>query len=363
LKKKKIKVAVGLSGGVDSSVSAALLKENGYDVIGLSMEIFDSSLDLKSSGKHSCYGPDEKDDIRSAASVCRKLDIPFSVINLKKEFNSHVIEYFRHEYLKGRTPNPCIVCNQRIKFGFLLKKARKAGIHFDFFATGHYARIVERNGRLLLKRPLDLSKDQTYFLYGLAPEQLSRIIFPLGKYMKEEVRDIARSLCLKASERPESQDFIIGNDYGLFFKVGEIKDGEIIDEKGNILGSHRGIIYYTIGQRKGLGISAPRPLYVSRIDAINNRIVVSDRESLLSKGLIAGNLNLISIDKLDKPHKAKVKIRFQHEGAEATVSPYGNHRVKIVFDEPQMSVTPGQSAVFYIGDTVLGGGIIEESFL
>ena len=359
---KNTKVAVGLSGGVDSSVAAALLKDKGYDVIGVAMEIFDGSVAVKGAEKHACYGPDEKEDIDSAASVCKNLGIPFHVIDLKKEFGEHVLAYFRDEYLKGRTPNPCVVCNQRLKFGFLLEKAKKAGVDFDLFATGHYARIVESNGRFLIKRPADLSKDQTYFLYALTSDQRSRILFPLGEYHKKQVRDIARSFGLVTSDRPESQDFISGGDYTPLFERGEVKEGDIVDEKGEVLGRHRGIVHYTIGQRRGLGLSSPRPLYVIRIDAEKNRLVVSDREALFSKGFIAKDLNLISIDQLDGSHNVKVKIRLRHEGADAKIFPYKNNKAKILFDEPQMSVTPGQSAVFYTGETVLGGGIIEREY-
>ena len=358
---KRIKVAVGLSGGVDSSVAAALLKEKGFDVIGLCMENYDGSLDIKATARHACYGSDEKDDIESAAAVCRNIGIPFHVIDLKSEFRERAIGYFREEYLKGRTPNPCIVCNRSLKFGFLLEKARRVGIDFDLFATGHYARIAEEDGRFLLKRPVDLSKDQTYFLYGLTKKQLAGIMFPLGEYTKKEVREIARSMGLKTSERPESQDFVSGNDYSPLFRIGEVLPGEIVDEKGNVLGRHTGIIHYTIGQRKGLGIVAARPLYVSRIDPEKNRIVVSYREALLSKGLTAGGINLISVDTLEGACRAKVKIRLQHQGAEAVVSPCDEGRLKVIFDEPQLSITPGQSAVFYVEDTVLGGGVIEEA--
>jgi len=357
---ERIKVAVGLSGGVDSSVAAALLKEKGFDVIGLCMENYDGSLDINPAARHACYGSDEKDDIESATAVCRNLGIPFHVIDLKSEFRERVIGYFRDEYLKGRTPNPCIVCNRSLKFGFLLEKARSGGIDFDFFATGHYARVAEERGRFLLKRPVDLSKDQTYFLYGLTRKQLAGIMFPLGEYTKKQVREIARSMGLKTSDRPESQDFISGNDYSPLFSIGEIRPGDIVDERGNVLGRHNGIIHYTVGQRKGLGIAAPRPLYVSRIDAEKNRIVVSDRDALLSKGLIAGSINLIAADELEGHCRAKVKIRLQHQGAEAVVSPCDGDRVKVIFDEPQMAITPGQSAVFYLDDTVLGGGVIEE---
>jgi tRNA-uridine 2-sulfurtransferase len=357
----KIKVAVGLSGGVDSSVAAALLKEKGYDVIGLCMETYDGSLDIKASEKHACYGSDEMDEIESATSVCKVLGIPFHVMDLKREFKDRVIGYFRDEYLRGRTPNPCIVCNRNLKFGFLLEKARREGLDFDYFATGHYARIVESQGRFLLKRPVDFSKDQTYFLYSLTQNQLSGVMFPLGEYTKKQVREIAASLALKTSDRPESQDFISGKDYSPLFTIGEVRPGDIVDEKGTVLGRHNGIIHYTIGQRKGLGIAAARPLYVSRIDAEKNSIVVSEKEALLSFGLIASSVNLIAIEKLEGAYKAKVKIRLQHPGADAVVSAYEGDKVKILFDEPQISVTPGQSAVFYMDDAVLGGGIIEEA--
>lgn len=360
---KKIKVAVGLSGGVDSSVAAALLKEKGYDVIGLCMETYDGSLDIKPGERHACYGSDEKDDIDSATAVSRALGIPFHVIDLKKEFKDRVIGYFRDEYLRGRTPNPCIVCNRNLKFGFLLEKARRGGLEFDYFATGHYARIEKSQDRFLLKRPLDLSKDQTYFLYSLTQEQLAGVLFPLGDHTKKEVRQIAASLGLKTSDRPESQDFISGNDYSPLFSIGEVKPGDIVNEKGNVLGRHNGIIHYTIGQRKGLGIAAPRPLFVSRIDAEENRIVVSEKEALFSAGLIAGGINFIGMERLEGPCRAKVKIRLQHPGAEAVVSPYDGDKVKIMFDEPQLSVSPGQSAVFYTDDTVLGGGIIERGVI
>jgi len=360
---KKIKVAVGLSGGVDSSVAAALLKEKGYDVIGLCMETYDGSLDIKPGERHACYGSDEKDDIDSATAVCSALGIPFHVIDLKKEFKDRVIGYFRDEYLRGRTPNPCIVCNRNLKFGFLLEKAKKGGLEFDYFATGHYARIEKSQGRFLLKRPVDLSKDQTYFLYSLTQEQLSGVLFPLGDHTKKEVRQIAASLGLKTSDRPESQDFISGNDYSPLFSIGEIKPGDIVDEKGNVLGRHNGIIHYTIGQRKGLGVAAARPLYVSRIDAEQNKIVVSEKDSLLASGLIADGVNFISVEKLDGPIMAKVKIRLQHPGADALVTPLEGDKVKIIFNEPQLSVSPGQSAVFYADDAVLGGGIIERGIV
>ena len=358
---KKTEVAVGLSGGVDSSIAAALLKDRGYDVVGITMKTFDPSMPLTESVKHACYGPGEEEDIKAAAAVCDKLGIPFHAIDLKEEFRDHVMVYFRREYLAGRTPNPCILCNHRIKFGFLLEKARKAGIDFELFATGHYARIAESGGRYLLKRAADLSKDQTYFLYALTPEQLSHTLFPVGEYTKPEVREIARLLGLETADRPESQDFISGTDYSPFFREGEIEEGDIVDEEGNILGRHRGIVYYTVGQRRGLGIASPRPLYVLSIDATRNRIVVTEKENLFSKGLIADHLNLIAVDRLDRPYDIQAKIRLQHKEVDATLSPFKDRKAQILFREPQLSVTPGQSVVFYLEDIVLGGGIIEQA--
>ena len=358
----KHRVAIGISGGVDSSVTAALLKREGYEVIGLSMQIYDENIKIDTAGKNACYGPNKKNDLASARSVCESLDIPFHVIDLRKEFTDYVIEYFRAEYLGGRTPNPCILCNRILKFGFMLKKAKESGIEFEKFATGHYARIVEKDGRYLLKRPVDISKDQTYFLYSLSQGQLGETIFPLGRYNKKDVREIARSEGLHTSENPESQDFISGGDYTPFFKKHEINEGDIINKEGEVLGKHKGIIYYTVGQRKGLGIAAPNPLYVSEIDVDNNRIIVGNQSEVMAKGLIAKDTNLISITKLNNPVRVDVKIRVQHKAAPAVVTDLGEGKLKVIFDEPQLAVTPGQSAVFYDGDIVLGGGVIEKSF-
>jgi len=355
-------VAIGLSGGVDSSVAAALLREKGYDLVGITMETFNGSIAGKDTSKHACYGPGEQADVESAASICKQLAIPFFSIDLKKEFRDHVIDYFKGEYLAGRTPNPCVVCNNKVKFGFLIDKAKAAGIDFKYFATGHYARIVKSGDRFFLKTAVDPSKDQTYFLYRLTSRQLSQTLFPLGAYTKKQVREMAHALGLETANRRESQDFIDGGDYAVLFKKKELKRGDIVDEKGSVLGKHRGIIHYTIGQRRGLGVASKRPIYVAKIDAEKNRIIVSDKERLFSKGLIATSLNLIAIDRFDCPHKLKAKIRLNQSAVDATVFPPDNNNLKIIFDQPQMAVTPGQSVVLYSGDTVLGGGVIAQAF-
>jgi tRNA-specific 2-thiouridylase len=359
--RNRIKVAIGLSGGVDSSVAAALLRKKGYDLVGITMETFNGSIAEKDTFNHACYGPGEREDVESAASICKKLAIPFFAIDLRKEFRNHVIDYFKSEYLAGRTPNPCVVCNKRVKFGFLIDKAKGAGIDFKYFATGHYARIVKSGDRFFLKTAVDPSKDQTYFLYRLTSRQLSQTRFPLGAYTKQQVREMAHALGLETANRRESQDFIDGGDYAVLFKNEELKRGDIVDEKGSVLGKHRGIIHYTIGQRRGLGIASKRPLYVVKIDAEKNRIIVSDKKCLFSKGLIATHLNLITFDKFDRPQKLKTKIRLNQRAVEATVFPTDNEKLKIIFDQPQMAVTPGQSVVLYSGTTVLGGGIIGQA--
>jgi tRNA-specific 2-thiouridylase len=358
---ERVKIAVGLSGGVDSSVAAALLQKQGYDVVGLTMAIYDGSIPIEASEKHACFGPGEEADIENAASVCKTLDIPFHVIDLKKEYQSHVIDYFRQEYLSGRTPNPCVKCNQQLKFGFLLEKAKISGVDFSFFATGHYARIEKSGDHYLLKRAADLTKDQSYFLYGLTSGQLSRIRFPLGDYTKPQVREMAREFGLETAEHPESQDFIDGGDYAVLFDKKDVPQGNIIDEKGNVLGKHRGIIHYTPGQRRGLGIAADRPLYVAKIDAENNTLVVSDRENLFSDGLIATGFYPNAANQFDSPCPVMAKIRLNSTPVKATVFPLENHKTRIMFDEPQMAVAPGQSVVLYTDDTVFGGGIIEKA--
>jgi tRNA-specific 2-thiouridylase len=355
----KGRVAVGLSGGVDSSVAAALVMEMGYEVLGLTMEIYDGAVALQETGRPACYGPGEKEDLEVAERLCRKLGIHFHVIDLRQEYRNHVIHYFKREYLEGRTPNPCIVCNQKLKFGFLLEKAKAIGLDFNYFATGHYARATKCGQRFVLQRPLDRSKDQTYFLYGLTQEQLSRILFPLGSYTKSQVRQMARILNLESAEHRESQDFIQGGDYLSLFSDEELRTGEIVDQCGKVLGRHRGIMRYTIGQRRGLGIASSKPFYVVRIDARSNQVVVSHKEPF-SQGVIVTDLNLIGTEAIEQPQHVEAKIRLQHTAAPATVFPPENGMTKIIFEEPQPSVTPGQSAVLYSQDIVYGGGVIQS---
>jgi len=355
------RIAVGLSGGVDSSVTAALLKESGYDVIGITMRIFDNAVPVRESRRHACYGPGEQEDMDAAADLCTDLRIPFHIIDLREEYRHYVLDYVRRGYLSGTTPNPCIACNRHLKFGFLLKKAERMGIAFQLFATGHYARIQKRNGHCLLRRAVDRSKDQTYFLYTLSPELLSRIMFPLGSYYKHQTRQMARDFGIRTAERVESQDFIAGGDYAVLFDETEFREGDIVDVNGNVIGRHRGIVHYTLGQRQGMGIASDRPLYVLEIDPQKNRIAAGGKEALYSNGLIARDLNWVGPDALDRPHCVQAKIRLNHRGVDAKVLPYGADRAKVVFVRPQMAVAPGQSVVLYSGDTVVGGGIIEQA--
>ncbi len=355
-------VAVGISGGVDSSVVAALLKERGYGVIGITMAIWDGSVEIDENAKDACYGPNEEADLEAAAEICGNLGIPHSVIDLKEEYKLNVLEYFKNEYKSGRTPNPCVKCNRSMKFGFMLEKARNKGIEFDFFATGHYARIEkDPGGGLVLKKGSDPSRDQSYFLSGLKRNQLSTTLFPLGTMTKGEVRDLAREYGLISAEKRDSQDFISGGDYSPLFGEDDFQPGEIVDLEGNTIGKHNGVINFTVGQRRGLGISAAKPLYVLKIDAPGRRIVAGEKEQLLSRGLVATDLNLISTDRLNDSQRVKAKIRQAHREADALVNIRKGGNIEVIFDEPQLSVTPGQTVVLYKEDIVLGGGVIESS--
>ncbi len=352
--------AVGMSGGVDSSVVAALLKAQGHSVVGLTMKIWDGAVQIQEGLKHACYGPGEAEDLVATRQVCDRIGIDLVVVDLCAEYRAFVLDYFRAEFLAGRTPNPCVVCNQKVKFGFLLEKAAAAGVAFDRFATGHYARIVERDGRLHLRKAADRAKDQTYFIHQLTHERLRRVEFPLGEFTKREVRELARARNLPVAERPESQDFISGGDYSVLFSEQQIVPGDIVDEQGNVLGRHDGFIHYTVGQRKGLGIAATEPWYVYRIVPQRNQVVVSRRQELLSFGLDAADVIWAAGAPPAAPLRCAARIRQKHAEAPALVTPTGPASVRVDFDEPQLAITPGQAVVFYDDDVVLGGGIISR---
>lgn len=358
-----ITVAVGMSGGVDSSLTAALLKKQGFQVIGLTMKIYGGELTSLASRGHACYGPGEDEDIEVTAAVADQLGIPLHVIDLHAEYREHVLNHFTREYLAGRTPNPCTRCNPLLKFGFLIDKARASGIVFDRFATGHYARICrdEQRERYILKKALDQRKDQSYFLYALPPALLKQLMFPLGDMSKNDVRDRAYAIKLPVSARPESQDFIEGGAYGDLFDTADITPGPIIDRCGRTLGTHRGIIHYTIGQRRGIGIAHSEPLYVTGIDAQHNTVIVGPKTGLFSIGLSATDVHLLSTDTLLPGQAIQARIRHSHTPAPATITAYMRNTLTIMFDQPQLSVTPGQAVVFYDNDIVLGGAVIEKS--
>lgn len=347
------KILVAMSGGVDSSVSAYLLKEKGYEVAGVTMRL---GL-YAGSGDQGKYNDAKATE--DARTVCAELGIPHFVFDFSSDLNGFVIDDFIAEYRKGRTPNPCIQCNRCIKFGTLFKKTQSLG--FDMMATGHYADVTKVNGQVVLRCPEEKKKDQTYFLYGIRKEVLPNILFPLAPYTKKQVREIAQSIRLKIAEIEESQDicFIRGSSYREFINQhlgGSIRSGDIVDREGNMLGRHKGIASYTIGQRGGLGISARTPLYVIALDAVRNQVVVGEKKLLYARRLCAGNINL-HVD--DVPRRVTAKIRYAHKAAPCTASVVGDS-LKVIFDEPQNAITPGQSVVLYDNNIVLGGGIIEE---
>jgi len=349
-------IIVGMSGGIDSSVAGALLLQQGYKVTGVIMKIWAGGK-LRGKGKHGCYGPEEEEDIEDARLVAQKLGIPFRVIDLAQEYREEVLDYFCHEYLEGRTPNPCVRCNLRIKFGALVEKASSLGIEYDYFATGHYARVEcdADSGRYLLKRGLDGRKDQSYFLYGLTQDQLVLTLFPLGKMHKSEARELCRSLGLGSEGREESQDFAGGRYTSLFTR--HPGPGKLVDAQGRVLGQHRGIIYYTPGQRHGLGLAAKEPLYVIEIRAEANEVVVGRKEALLKPEQTVGELNWIALPGLEGEREVRARIRSTHAGYSATISPLEGGRIRVVYTEPRPVAARGQSIVFYEGDTVIGGGI------
>jgi tRNA-specific 2-thiouridylase len=367
-----------MSGGVDSSATAALLLEQGYDVVGITLKLWPQ--DCVNRAEDKCCGPQAVTDARA---VCHKLDIPYYLIDEAAEFQKHVIQYFADEYKAGRTPNPCVMCNQNLKFGRLIDRADQLGA--DFIATGHFAR-VERTvanaeygvgsaessrslvspaatGRYLLKRGRDLRKDQSYFLFSLRQDQLARVIFPLGEKTKSDTREVARQCNLKTAEKEESMEicFVPDNNYGGFLQAANLVQkhrGDITDVYGHVLGQHEGIEFYTIGQRRGLGITTPKPVYVVELDVENNRVVVGDESALDRDEFAAERCNWHPFEKPDGPIEVTAKIRYNHPGTPATVTPAGNGSVKVKLHTPQRAITPGQAAVFYQDDLVVGGGWI-----
>lgn len=352
-------VVVGMSGGVDSSVAAYLLKRQGYRVIGVTMQIWQDEDVCSVEENGGCCGLSAVDDARRVASA---LDIPYYVMNFKEEFRKHVIDYFADEYLHGRTPNPCIACNRYVKWEALFHRSLSIGA--DYIATGHYARVEKlENERYALRRCAAGVKDQTYALYNLTQDQLKRTLMPAGDYSKEEIRSMAAEIGLLVADKPDSQDicFVPDGDYASFIKEytgRKIPEGNFVTTDGRILGRHKGIIHYTVGQRKGLGLSLGYPAFVLEIRPETNEVVIGTHEESLTDTVRADRLNFMTVEKLDGPKRVFAKIRYNHKGAWCTVEPAGEDQIICHFEEPQRAVTPGQAVVLYDGDYVLGGGTI-----
>jgi tRNA-specific 2-thiouridylase len=363
-------VAVAMSGGVDSSLAAFLLHRQRYPVVGMSMKLWDFSEvggDIHPDGR--CCSLESLNDARA---VCQQIGIPHYVLDLREDFRKRVIFDFIEEYLRGRTPNPCIICNTRIKWKSLWRKAQFLGA--EHMATGHYARVQfdQNKRRFSLLKGIDSSRDQSYALWGLSQTDLSHTIFPLGELTKKQVRVMAREHGLKVAEREESQEicFVADNDYGRFIREfvekgksrtpGDIKPGPILNLQGEKLGEHDGIPFYTVGQRKGLGVAVGSPLYVIRIDAEENTIYVGENEELLGSSFVVSNVNWITVGSGGNEIRCDVKIRYQHAPKKAIISRLTNGRILVKFDKPERAITPGQSAVFYDGESVLGGGVIDR---
>ena len=356
---KNKKVLLGMSGGVDSSVAAYLLKKQGYQVIGATMQVWQKD-EFYDGLEGSCCSLSAIDDARHVAG---KLDIPFYVLNFREKFKTSVIDYFIDEYMEGRTPNPCIVCNKVIKFEHFLQKAREIGC--DYVATGHYAKIHEIDGRYFLVKSDDDRKDQTYALYNATQEQLSHMLMPCGEYTKEHIREIAKELGLDIHNKRDSNEicFIPDDNHGEYIKRAKgdkIKPGNFVDKKGKILGKHKGIVFYTIGQRKGLGLSLGKPGYVTDIIPWKNQVVIGGEEDIFKTTLIAKDVNFIPFDTLQEKITVKGKVRYSAKEAECQISPEKDGRVRVEFKEKQRAITKGQSVVFYKENIVVGGGVIEE---
>lgn len=355
------KALIAMSGGVDSSVAAYMIKEAGFDAIGITMKLYTNEDICLSKSKTCC----SLDDIQDARNVADSLGIPYYVLNFTDDFKEKVIDKFTESYMNASTPNPCIDCNRFIKFRRLMQRARE--LNCDYVVTGHYANIEydTKSGRWLLKKGADSSKDQSYVLYSLTQEQLSKTLFPLGKLLKSEIRETASRLNLVTADKHDSQDicFVPDNDYASFiekYTKKQFPPGNFIDSDGNILGTHKGIIRYVIGQRKGLGLALPKPMYVSDINIKDNTVTLVHAEDLYSSSLDAKDINLISVSDLYEPMRVKAKIRYKQEEQWATVTQTGEDAFHVEFDSPQRAVTPGQAVVLYDGDVVVGGGTITK---
>lgn len=348
-----------MSGGVDSSVTAYLLKKAGYDVIGVTMQIWQEESECTLEENGGCCGLSAVEDARRVAA---SIEIPYYVMNFRKEFKEQVMDYFLEEYLKGRTPNPCIACNRYVKWDALLHRSMEIGA--DYIATGHYARVVKLpNGRYTLKKSATEAKDQTYALYNLTQAQLSHTLMPVGEYSKEEIRQIAEDIGLAVANKPDSQDicFIPDNDYTKFIHENtnvEIPEGNFVDLEGNILGTHKGITNYTVGQRKGLNLAMGKPVFVVEIRPETNEVVIGDNQDVFAPRLYANKLNFMGISDLAGDMVVDAKIRYSHKGAKATIRKMEDDLLECVFEEPQRAITPGQAVVFYKEDYVVGGGSI-----
>lgn len=354
------KVVVGMSGGVDSSVAAYLLKKQGYEVIGVTMQIWQDEEEAVIEENGGCCGLSAVDDARRVAAM---LDIPYYVMNFKKEFKCRVVDYFTEEYLHGRTPNPCNACNRFVKWEALLLRSMQIGA--DYIATGHYARIDKLpNGRFAVRNSVTAAKDQTYALYNLTQEQLARTLMPIGDYTKEEIRQMAADLELPVAEKPDSQDicFIPDGDYGAFLER-EVPDrlpgpGNFVSTDGTVLGRHKGITHYTIGQRKGLNLAMGHPVFVAALRPETNEVVIGENEDIHTNEVFCRDVNYMAMADLREPKRALVKIRYAHKGSPCLLEKLADGRVKCTFDEPVRAATPGQAAVFYEDGYVLGGGTI-----